>query len=183
MITLLRLTATEINKKFQLIIKSISARRTYTAPEYGPYGNDSRAIQNTSVAYSTTQIDGAEIIIGCLKKNCKAEVGEHRLFCTDADGNFKFNIWLRADGTLLVGDSEIPADFINFGVKYNEAKTEIDKLKSTVDTLVTKWNAFASSYVPGSPLVTGLPPTLASSIVAVNTSDFTLMKNDKIKTN
>lgn len=183
MIRLLRLTATSISDKAQLIIKAISARYTYTAPEYGSYGTDSRPVKDTSVAYSTTQIDGAEIILGCLNKNRKAEEGEHRLFCTDKDGVFKFNIWLRADGTLLQGNSEEPADYTNFATKYNESLQELNKIKSTLNTLVNNWNAFVLAYVPGSPSTVGTPPTLSGSDVPVNTSDFTLIKNENIKTN
>lgn len=182
MITLLRTTATEINSKMQLIIKSISSRRTYTAPEYGPYGSDSRPTQNTAVAYSTTQIDGGEIIIGCLNKNRKAEIGEHRLFCTDKDGAYKFSLWLRADGTILIGDSDEPGDYTNFSVSYNELKSDLDALKQSYNLLVSAFNTHMHATAGTGP---PSPPTPIPGSIPVdpNSTDFSNIKNEKIKTN
>jgi hypothetical protein len=120
-------------------------------------------------------------MIGVLNKDRKAEVGELRIYCTDENGAFKFNIWLRADGTFLIGDSDTPEDYTNFAVKYNEAKQELDKVKTTLNELIQKWNAFCASYVPGSPSTTGSPPTLSTSTVSANSSDFSLLKNAKTK--
>ncbi len=180
---LIRVTNSSFNKLKQLVIKAISARGTYTAETYAPYGTDARPVKDTTVIYSTTERDGDEAIMGCLNKNLKAEIGEHRLFCTDEQGAFKFSIWLRANGEVLIGDSEIPAEYTNFAVLYNESKAEQDKLKATVNDLVNKWNAFCASYTPGSPSTLGTPPTLASSTVTPNTSNFALTKNEKIKFN
>jgi len=156
---------------------------TRTARQYGPYGIDSNPIKNRVALFTHTQLDGADAILGVANFDNQADPGETRLFATDEAGTFKFNIWMKADGTVLIGDNKVPASFTNFAVKYNESNAEIGKLKATVDDLVTKWNAFASVYVPGSPSVTGLPATLATSNVTPNTSNFTLMKNDKVKFN
>lgn len=183
MIAIRRITQSSYNKLKQLVYTVISARGTFTAEEYGPYGMDSRAPEDNAVLYDNTERDGDEVIIGVLNKDRKAEIGEVRLFCTDENGAFKFNVWLRADGTLFIGDSDQPSSFTNFAVKYNEALAEINKLKTTVDDVVQKWNAFATAYVPGGPTVVGSPPTLSTSMVTANNSDFTKMKNEKIKTN
>jgi len=151
--------------------------------EVSPHGIDSRPIPDARAMYTTTATVGRSYVFGYVNANRKAEVGESRIYAVDTQGNLKFNIWLRADGTLLQGTSEIPAEYTNFAVLYNETKQENDKLKSTLNTLIQKWNAFVAAYVPGSPTVTGLPPTLAGSNVTANNSDFSLIKNDKIKYN
>lgn len=151
--------------------------------EVSPHGIDSRPIPGARGLYTTTSTIGKTYMLGYVNADRKAAVGETRLYATDANGEVKFNLWLRADGTVLMGDSELPAAYTNFAVKYNETKQEGDKMKATINDLVGKWNAFAAAYVPGSPVTTGTPPTLAGQNVQPNTSDFSLIKNDKIKTN
>lgn len=180
---LLKITLTSVNKFGQRVLKAVGLSSTYTAEQYGPYGTDANPINKTAVIYMPTDFNGDECFIGCLNKNQKAEVGEHRIFCTDKDGAFKFNIWLRSDGTYLMGTSDDPADYTNFATKYNESKTELDALKSTVNDLVGKWNTFAGAYVPGGPALVGTPPTLAGQNVPVNNSNFANIKNENIKTN
>ena len=68
------------------------------------------------------------------------------------------------------------------GVKFNELKIEFNKLKDDHNTLANKWNTFCTAYVPGSPTVVGLPPTLTTSTVIANNSNIDNAKNDKIKT-
>jgi len=181
---LLKITQSNIDKLGRRVLTMFNGNvNTVTAIPYGPYGEDSNPIENSIGAYSDTELNGKEICVGIMNKNAKAELGERRLYCTDDSGNFKFNIWLRSDGTVLIGDSEIPSEFINYAVKYNEALTELNKMESTLNDLITKWNAFVANYVPGSPTTTGLPSTLAGSNVTLNTSDFTALKNEKIKYN
>jgi hypothetical protein len=179
---LLRVTQTIFNKLFQLEVKAISARGTYTAEEYGPYGTDARCVKDTTVLYTTTERDGDEAIFGCLNKNRKSEEGEHRLFCTDANGNFKFNLWLRSDGTLLQGTSDIPSEYTNYAVMYNELKADLDAFKQSHNSLVNAFNSHMHATAgTGSPS----PPTPIPTIIPVqpNTTDFSNIKNEKIKTN
>lgn len=181
---LLSVLSTSLDTAKRLVAKVWNGKSdTRTAKQYGPYGFESNPIKGMIAIYSRTELDGSEAIIGYLNKNCTTGLGESRVFSTDENGAFKFGIWLKSDGTALIGTSETPGSYTNFAVKYNELKQENDKLKSTVDSLVQKWNAFCAAYVPGSPTVTGSPPTLATSTVIANTSDFSLIKNEKIKTN
>lgn len=153
------------------------------AKQISPFGIDSNPTNDKRGLFISTSTIGKYYSVGIINTNCKSQPGETRLFSTNSQGIFKYNIWLRADGTMLQGDSDNPAVYTNFAVKYNESKSEQDKLKATVDSLVTKWNAFVLAYVPGSPSNIGTPPTLAGSNITPNTSNFALIKNDKIKTN
>lgn len=182
---LLKITQTYFDDIMRLVMKGISSKNTLTAEEYGAYGMDSRPPKDIIVLYTPTELIGSEAIIGVLNKNRKSEIGEARLFCTDADGNFKFNIWLRADGTILVGDSEAPADFTNFGVKFNELKTEFNTLKTDFNNLVNAYNGHIhpASGVIGTPPAVAVTVTTTLSQASPNTSNIDNAKNDKFKTN
>lgn len=181
---LLSLLSSEYDRLGRLVVKAWNGGSyTYTAEEAGPWGMDARAIKGTVGLYAPTQRDGDELFLGWLIKDRLAEIGETRLFSTDANGVQKFNAWLRADGTMLLGDSITPADYANFAVLYNESLAENNKLKATINDLVQRWNAFCNAYTPGSPSTLGTPPTLTASTVTSNASDFTKIKNPKIKYN
>lgn len=178
---LYRVSQTAFNSLNQLKVTVRSAKGSYTAEEYSHFGSDSRPPEGMTAIYIKSQRDGDECIIGYLHKDRLAAVGEHRIFATDADNVFKFNIWLKSDGTGLIGDSDNPADYTNFAVKFNELKTEFNALKSDHNTLVQKWNSFCQQYAPGSPSTTGTPPSLAASQVTQNTSNIDNAKNEKLK--
>lgn len=185
MIAFFKTISTSIARNGKRIIKGLVFGKSdlREIPQIAPFGIDSNPTNDKRGLFVSTTTIGKYYSVGIINTNCKSEPGETRIFSTDATGTFKYNLWLRSDGTMLQGDSTNPAAYTNFAVKYNELKSENDKLKSTVDSLVTKWNSFCSSYVPGSPTVIGLPPTLSTSTVTPNTSNFALIKNDKIKTN
>lgn len=175
---LLSVLSTSFDNISRLIVKAWNGKSdTRTAKQYAPYGVDSNPIKGMVAIYGKTELDGAECIIAYLNKSLLADTGECRIFSTDANGGLQTYIWLKNSGNImeLGGNS-------NNAVKYNEFKTENDKLKSTVNNLITKWNAFTSSYAPGGPSNVGTPPTLAGQNVPSNTSDFSLAKNAKIKT-
>lgn len=180
MISIKRITQSGYNKLKQLVYTIVSARGTFTAEEYGPYGMDSRAPKDAASLYAPTERDGDECIIGVLNKGRKAEIGEVRLFCTDAQGNFKFNVWLRADGTLLQGDSEEPGDFTNFAVKHNELKADLDELKATVNANAAVFNAHTHVLALSAGTGTAAPSVTQEQN---NNTDFSNIKNEKIKTN
>lgn len=147
-----------------------------TPSEILPYGLDSNPIKDMIAMYAPTDQKGETAIIGYINKNQKAGIGEFRTFCTDANGIEKFYTWMKVDGTFEIGGTT------NWAVKFNELKIEFNKLKDDHNTLANKWNTFCTAYVPGSPTVVGLPPTLATSTVIANNSNIDNAKNDKIKT-
>jgi len=149
-----------------------------TPIEASAFGVDSNPTEGKIAIYAQSPQKGKYYIIGYLNTDRKALTGETRLFSTNDSGSLQAYVWLRNNGQFL----ELNGDD-NFAVKYNETKDELNKLKATLDDLVTKWNAFTSVYAPGSPSSVGTPPTLATSNVQPNNSNFTLIKNAKIKTN
>lgn len=157
---------------------------TVTGVQYGPYGEDSNPVKNSVGIYAPTELDGKEVCLGIMNKNAKSELGERRIFATDENGNFMFNMWLRADGTVLIGSSEVPAEYTNFAVKFNELKNGFDALKADFNALVTAYNAHTHPIINAIPAAT--PPGVVTSSVTTSTgtpSAATIdpSKNEKIK--
>jgi len=181
MLKLLKITQSTVDALTRRVVTLWNGNSTtVTAVQYGPYGEDSNPVKNSMGIYSPTELDGKEVCLGIMNKNAKAELGERRLYCTDANGDFKFNIWLRADGTVLIGDSEIPANYTNFAVKYNELKIEYDKTKAYITALKTATQAIATALDPF------IPGTSAAFIAAMTgqvLGDIASSKNEKVKFN
>jgi hypothetical protein len=141
-----------------------------------PFGFDAQALANMQAITMDTSMDGKSVVIGFVNTKQLAAAGESRMYALDSDGNLLGFFYCKSDGTMLIGGDD------NFAVKFNELKTEYNSLKSTVNDLASKWSAFATAYVPGSPSATGLPVTLAGQNVPANSSDIDNAKNTKIKT-
>ncbi len=153
---------------------------TLTAVQYGASGDDSPPIKSAIGAYAGTEMDGKNICVGVMTKGSKARSGEKRLYATDENGVFKFVLWLRDDGTVLQGDSDVPAEYTNFATKYNELKLDLDALKQSLNSLVAAFNVHVHpTAATGSPS----PPTPVPSQIPVtpNTTDFSNIKHEKIK--
>lgn len=178
---ILKVTQTYFNDLKQRIIKGWNGKSdTRTAKQLAPFGIDSNPVKDVPYIYIKTELDGKEVIVGFIQKDLLAEVGETRLFSTDANGNLQTYIWLKnANNEIhLGGDS-------NFAVKFNELKTEFNKLKTDFNTLVNLYN---SHVHPVAGAVPAAPPTLPSttptaSQATANTSNIDTAKNEKIKTN
>lgn len=177
---LIRITDTFFNNLKQLVAKGVGGfRTTYTTEVYSEWGDDSRPVKDTTALRVLTEADGDEAIIGYLLKNRKAEIGEKRLYCTDENAEVKFIVWLRKDGTVLIGDSDIPAQYTNFAVKYNELLVEYNKTKAYVLALRT---ATQTALVAIDALIPGTSAAFITAMAGQTLGDFTQAKNEKIKT-
>lgn len=145
-----------------------------TPRQVAPFGIDSAPVKNMKAVYADTNKKGKPVIVGYLNKSLLAGDGETRLYSVDADGNLKIYLWLKADGIIEFGGNT------NHLVRFEELKSGFDQLKDDLNDLKNKWNTFASAYVPGSPSVTGLPPTASTSTVSNASIDDA--KIDELKT-
>ncbi len=175
---LVTVISNEVDALFQRIIKfrRFGKSDVQTSPQVAPYGTDSNPIKDMIAVYSATSEKGETVIIGYLNKNQLADIGEHRTFSTDEDGNVQFFVWLKNDGTLqLGGDSKHLA-------RFEELKSGFDQLKDDLNDMKNKWNAFTLAYVQGGPSSVGTPPTLAGQDSQVSTASIDDSKIDEIKT-
>ena len=98
-----------ISTAFDSVLRRIVKVRRYgkddtqTAIEGSPYGTDSNPIAGMIAIYAPTSDKGKKVIIGYVNISQLAAVGEHRIFSTDTDGELKFYVWLKNDGTCQMG--------------------------------------------------------------------------------
>lgn len=118
-----------------------------TCFESAPYGNDSNPIKDMQAVYAKTGDRGKTIIIGYINKNQLADIGENRMYATDSDGNLKFFIWLKNDGTCQLGGDGHNA------VRYTPLNTGlqqlVDALQVQLGLIATGIAAGGGSYTPG----------------------------------
>jgi len=170
---LVKVFSSNTNDLKQRLIKVLRMGKgdVQTSIQATPYGLDSNPIKDMIAVYSKTETDGSTVIVGYLNKNSIAAVGELRLFSTDANGVEKFYTWLKNDGTIEIGGNQ------NFAVKFNELKTEFNKLKRSHNDLLTEYKM----HVHTGGTISGSTGTTTSTLLA-NTSNISNAKNDKIKT-
>lgn len=138
-----------------------------------PYGVDSNPIEGTVAIYAKTEGDGDAFIIGYLNKNAIADIGEHRIFSTDSDGNVSTFIHLKNDGTMEVGGSDDNIiGYSQTASSINEIKDDINNLKSTL----SDWEVVPQDG--GAALKTALSTYVSQTL----TEDISQGKKEKIKT-
>ena len=129
-----------------------------------PYGVDSNPVKNMIALYSSTSEKGKAVVIGYVNKSALADIGELRLFSTDADGdpdNGAF-IHLKNDGTAeMLGTGD-------FMVRFNALETGFNQLRSDHNAFLT--------HVHGAAGTPPAPPAPTS------TASISSAKIDEIKT-
>lgn len=152
-------------KNFKRVLK-VQQFGVKTAAESMPFGDDSAPLENMVAIFAETSNNSEPVIIGYINKHQLAGPGEKRIFSLKPDGTVATYIYLKSDGVTELGGTA------NFAVKYNELETEFNKLKSTLNSLISKYNAH----------VHAAPNTPTPAVEVVNTSNISLAKNNKIKT-
>lgn len=177
MVTFAKTIASKVQDAYRHIKVQVMGKNDVQTPvEASPYGMDSNPVKDLAAIYAPSTVSGEPVIIGYLLKDRLAEVGEVRLYATNASGALQNYIWLKANGDILVGGD---ADNL---VRYLPTEAAFNELKGTVNDLLGKWNNFCTDYIPGSPSTAGMPATLASSLIPENTSDISGAKIEEIKT-
>jgi len=142
-----------------------------SAFECAPYGTDTNPIKNMVAIYSETAEKGRKVIIGYINPNQLADVGEHRIYSTDAAGNLKAFLWLKKDGTFQLGGidgvdggSEIVIEFkgdgtialggdadnlVRYGPLADALSNEKTGLQAELIKIQTAITGLGGAYVPG----------------------------------
>lgn len=156
--------STDFDRLRNRIVKALRFGKTdtRTAKEVGPYGTDSNPIKGMSAVYSQTSNKRDRVIIGYLNKNQLAESGEHRTYSTDDQGELKFYIWQKKDGTCEIGGNS------DFMVRFNALKSGFDQLVDDHNDLVSKFNSHVHSGVTtggGSSGITATPDNASTASI------------------
>ena len=145
---LVKVISTEFDNAKKRIVKVLRFGKSdaQTPFETSPYGVDSNPVKGMVAVYAATGIKGKAVLIGYLNKNQLADVGETRLFSTDANGELKFYTWLKNDGTLELGGNA------NNLVKYTPLNTAAAQLALDINAELVKIAAGVAagggSYTP-----------------------------------
>lgn len=116
---------------------------TVTGMEAMPYGDDSNPIAGMDAVYLELSSRKNKVIVGYINKQQLADVGEKRIFSTDANGNVKFYIWIHADGTCEFNGKD------NHLAQFEALQTAFNQLKSDFNNHIHSSN--------------GTPPTVPST--------------------
>lgn len=144
--------------KFSRIIKilRLGTKDVREADEVSPFGIDSHPINDMIAIYAET-IEGAEpVIIGYMNPKAIANIGELRLYSTDAQGSEKNYMWLKNDGNIEIGGSS------DNMVRFSKLEQGFNELRSDFNTFVTTYNSHTH---PGGEWLAPIPlgnPSLAT---------------------
>lgn len=173
MINIVRTINTSVDSLGRRVVKFFRLGKTVeTAMQAGAYGTDAQPIKDAVAVYAQTGVKGKTVIIGYINKNAIADVGEHRLFSTDADGALQFYIHLKNDGTCDIGGNS------DNMVRYSELKSAFDELKQDFNTHVQNYNLHVHPGVTPGPSSTAVTPTVSTPSQA----DISNAKIEEIKT-
>lgn len=144
--------------------------------EVSPYGFDSNPIEKMVALYAETGVIGQSVIIGYINVNQVADVGEMRLYSTDADGAEQIYAWLKNDGTMeLGGDADNMVRFSKLEEAYNQLKDDHDALVQTFNNHI---------HITTATIGVGGPGSIAPTTTTENPSSGNIApaKIDEIKT-
>ena len=123
-------------------------------------GIDSSPIEGMVAMYSPTSTQGENFIVGYINSNQVTESGEVRIYATNDSGVLQSYIHCKKDGDIIFSSE---ADNL---VRFSALETAFNELKADYNDLAGKWNAFASTYIPGGPSIVGTPPTAATGSIS-----------------
>jgi hypothetical protein len=172
---LIKVISAEFNSIKQRVVKILRYGKSdiQTGLESGPYGLDSNPIKDMIAVYGKTESKGQTIIVGYLNKNQLAATGEFRTFSTDADGNLKFYIWQKADGTCEIGGNT------DFMVRFNKANEVVQELQDDITALKQAFTTWVPVVNDGGAALKGAAASWSGQALV---KDFNEAKISEIKT-
>lgn len=156
------------------IVKALRNGRddVQTSKQITPFGFESNPVRDSIGLYTQTSTKNRTYIIGYIAEGAITEVGESRVFSTDAQGVVQIDFIFKANGTVEMGGSADNA------VRYSALETAFNELKSKFNSLVTAYNAHVHTGVTTGPGVSGTTPSVGSP----STADITGAKINELKT-
>jgi hypothetical protein len=160
-----------VESGFRKIKSRIHELNIQTPAQASPFGIDSAPPAGMTGLYIETEKNGKPALIGYFNKSLLAADGEFRIYSVDNDRNLSAYIWLKADGTILLGGDAGNA------VRFEELKDGFDQLVSDHNDLVAAFN----QHVHAS---NGVIATVVPGVIPASNSDASVddSKIDEIKT-
>lgn len=176
MLNFVKIDSSELGEFGRRILKFLRYGKSdsQTSNEVAPFGIDSNPIKDMIAVYGPTSDKGETVIIGYLNKNQLAEIGETRLFSTDANGTtLKFSVWLKNNGTLELGGGN---DFL---LRFSKTKEVVDELQNDIATLKQAFTTWVVTANDGGAALKAASAAWAAQQLAKNIND---AKIEQIKT-
>lgn len=172
MLNITKILSTDFDDIKRRIIKVLRKGNSdvQTSMEASPFGIDSNPLKDMIAIYGPTEEKGKTVIIGYVQKDKLADIGETRLFSTDADGAEQFFIWLKNDGTAEIGGTDYHM------VRYEKLEEAFNELKSDFNNFITAYNTHTHIGV-----TVGLGSTSFTTPGTQSAADITPAKISEIK--
>jgi hypothetical protein len=173
-----RVNSTSFNDVKNRIVKFLGFGKNdvQSQKEAAPYGTDSNPIKNMVAIYAQTANGSESVVIGYINKNQLADVGEHRTYSTDSDGNLKASIWLKKDGAIEIkatGDTTQPVK-INSGTYKAVLGDKNQTVLNNIATVLTTMNTWGLTVTPPLPDQTTAIAQIISDIGEILSQNVTL---------
>lgn len=141
---LVKVISTSVDSAMRRIVKVLRMGKSdvQTPFDVSSYGIDSHPIKDMIAIYDITS-SGETVVVGYINKNKKAELGELRLFSTDANGSEKFFVWLKNNGTLQLGGT------VDNIVRYIPLDAGLQKEAVLINNELAKIAAALNALIPG----------------------------------
>lgn len=171
---IMKVISTEIVEQGRRWIKGLrtGTKDVRTASQATPFGIDSAPLKDMRAIFARTEERGRSVIVGYLLDNMLAQDGETRLFSLNSDGELQTYLWLKKDGTILLG-----GDAKNLA-RFQELKEGFDQLKADLNDLISKYNTHVHSGVTTGGGISGATTTTDTA----STASIDDAKIDEIKT-
>lgn len=118
-----------------------------TAPQYLPFGIDSKPVNEMIALYADTDDRGELAIIGYLIKSENTNPGELALYSTDSAGIEKFRIYLKNDGTCEIGGNT--DNFVRFSLLDSNLQELVNNIQTELSKIQTGLAGVGGVYTPG----------------------------------
>lgn len=163
MISLTKYLSARIESGIRKLKVIVSGTNNVQEPtECMPFGIDSVPVANMKAIYSTSTIQGSNVIIGYVNTQQRAATGEFRAYSTDSSGGLATYIWLHS--TAGAGQLELGGTADN-AMRYSQFNTIIQNYLTLQNTAIQAGVASAGG-----------------SYTAPPAPNFTAAKIDEIKT-
>ncbi len=179
MSNIVKVVSTELGSLGRRIVKVLRFGKSdiQTPVQASSFGSDSNPPANLRAVYMRTGTKGDTVIVGYINVDQIAEVGENRMFSTDAEGNLVFEARMRNDGTFEIGGS------VDNLIRFAKMQSAFDELRADLNAHIAAYNShihITTATVGG----TAVPGIIAPTVSAATPSaaDMTDAKIDELKT-
>jgi len=148
MVKFTKLISTSIDGTARRILKVLRLGKSdvQTSFECAPYGIDSNPIKDMIAIHAPSSEAGKTVVIGYINKNQMADVGEIRIFATNAQGAEQSYMWAKNNGDVELNGSA------NSAVRYAQLNSALQQQVTLINAELVKIQTglagVAGVYVP-----------------------------------